>query len=169
MSNFDDPSQTADYCSASVRIRPYEEEDWPDLCRIHDAARLQELGVSVGIAAFQTLEEVGVSEGLFDGVVEVGLIENKIVGFVAYTPNELTWLYVDPALQRRGYGRCLLRHALVQGDVVVTTEALVGNDNALNLYLSEGFEIEERREGTLSGNPAFRAAANILKRVRPQT
>ncbi len=149
-----------------MQIRPYQEGDWADLCRVHDAARLQELAASVGIDAFQTLEEVGVSEGLFDGVVEVGLVDGAIVGFVGYTPNELTWLYVDPALQGRGYGRELLRHALANSDMVMTTEALIGNDHALNLYLSEGFEIQECREGTLSGNPAFPAAANILKRVK---
>jgi ribosomal protein S18 acetylase RimI-like enzyme len=166
MSDLDDPPQMSPKNAASMLIRPYQDEDWSDLCVIHDAARLQELAASVGVEAFQTLEEVGVSEGLFDGVVEVGLIEGKIVGFVAYTPDELTWLYVDPALQGRGYGRWLLRHALAQGDAEMTTEALIGNNNALGLYLSEGFEIQECREGILSGNPAFPAAANILKRTR---
>jgi ribosomal protein S18 acetylase RimI-like enzyme len=166
MSDLGDPSQSSAQSAASMLIRPYRDEDWPNLCVIHDAARMQELGASVGVEAFQTLEEVGVSEGLFDGVVEVGLIDDNIVGFVAYTPDELTWLYVDPALQGRGYGRWLLRHALAQGDAEMTTEALIGNDSALGLYLSEGFEIQECREGTLSGNPAFRAAANILKRIR---
>ena len=150
----------------TLLIRPYREEDWCSLCSVHDAARLQELGASIGIAAFQTLEEVGVSEGLFDGTVAVGVVNERIVGFVAYTAEELTWLYVDPASQGNGYGRLLLRHALAQSNGEMTTEALVGNDIAVGLYLSEGFEIQEIRQGRLSGNPSFPAAAHILKRTK---
>lgn len=39
-----------------MHIRPYFPSDWPRLCTIHDAARLDELRLSVGEAAFLTLE-----------------------------------------------------------------------------------------------------------------
>lgn len=160
-------SSNPDPSLAALVIRPYQDQDWAALCRVHDAARMQELAASVGTSAFQTLEEVGVSEGLFDGVVEVGLVGDTIVGFVGYLPDELTWLYVDPAVQGQGHGRALLRRALAEATGEMTTEALVGNDAALQLYLSEGFAIIERREGKLSGNPDFPAAAHILKWIRP--
>jgi hypothetical protein len=40
-----------------VTIRPYEAADWSRLCAIHDAARLDELRHSAGLAAFLTLEQ----------------------------------------------------------------------------------------------------------------
>jgi hypothetical protein len=39
----------------SIKIRAYADTDWPELSRIHDAARLDELRDSVGIDAFLTL------------------------------------------------------------------------------------------------------------------
>lgn len=150
----------------ALRIRPYEAGDWSAVCDVHDKARLQELSASVGVEAFQPLEEVGVSEGLFDGAVDVGLAADIVVGFVGYLDDELTWLYVDPAHQGSGHGRTLLRHALAKAGPSIRTEVLVGNDVALSLYLSEGFTIVERREGRLSGNAAFPAAAHLLIRTR---
>jgi ribosomal protein S18 acetylase RimI-like enzyme len=154
---------------ATWAVRAYHPADWPELCRIHDAARRQELAASVGEAAFQPLEEVGVSEGLFDGAVVVGIVGTRIVGFAAFTPGELTWLYVDPARQGEGHGRALLRHVLAghEAGPEVSTEVLVGNDVALQLYRSEGFAIVAQKSGRLSGNDAFAASAFLLRWVQP--
>lgn len=150
----------------ALRIRPYEPSDWDAVCDLHDKARLQELAASVGTEAFRPLVEVGISEGLFEGAVDVGVIADAVVGFVAHLDDELTWLYVDPAYQGRGYGRALLRHALAKAGPIVRTEVLVGNDVALDLYLGEGFTIVERREGRLSGDGDVPAAGFILIRTR---
>ena len=78
-----------------INIRPYESADWPRLCEIHDAARLDELGLTVGTDAFLTLEQTADNEGLFEGKLFVADVDNVVRGFVAYSKEELTWLYVD--------------------------------------------------------------------------
>ena len=144
-------------------LRPYLDADWPDLCRVHDAARMRELGLSVGEAAFRTLAETAEAEGLFDGALVVLAARDAIRGFVAFTTDELTWLYVDPAHDRRGYGRRLLRHAIERAGPVFKTQVLEGNAPALALYLSEGFQITERKSGSLVGAEAFPAVGLLLE------
>lgn len=148
----------------SLVIRPYRSEDWPRLCEIHDAARLDELRLSVGLEAFLTLEQAAPGEGLFDGRLDVAEIDGQVAGFVAYTGDYVTWLYVDPARYRSGIGRTLLRHAVANGGPVMGTSMLEGNEPALQLYLSEGFVITERREGKLAGNESFPAVGYELER-----
>jgi hypothetical protein len=47
----------------------------------------------------------------------------------------------------------------------VTTEVLVGNEPALNLYLSEGFRVLRRVDGKLTGNEIFAASGYVLQRT----
>lgn len=150
--------------SLSIRIREYRPADWQQLCRIHDAARKHELAASVGTAAFLSLEQTAHSEGLFDGQLDVAEVDTTVRGFVAYDADEVTWLYVDPAMYRRGIGRALLKHALATMKGEVQTQVLEGNERALALYLGEGFEIAARKHGHLVGNEGFAAAAWLLRR-----
>lgn len=145
-------------------LRCYRDADWPELCRIHDAARMHELRFSVGEAAFLSLEETAHSEGLFDGALVVLERKGAVCGFVAFTSEELTWLYVDPAHYRKGYGRQLLRHAIEQAGPIFKTQVLEGNAPALTLYLSEGFEVTARKSGSLVGNESFPAVGLMLER-----
>jgi ribosomal protein S18 acetylase RimI-like enzyme len=160
-----------------VKLRAYVASDWPALCAIHDLARLDELRHSAGLAAFLSLQQTAQSEGLFDGALVVAEdaddgaedaepILGPVVGFVAFTADALTWLYVAPSHYRRGIGRALLRHAIDHAGDVFGTEVLDGNDPALALYLSEGFVVIEHRRGKLEGNEAFAAAGLILERRR---
>jgi ribosomal protein S18 acetylase RimI-like enzyme len=149
-----------------ITIRPYIPADWPKLCAIHDAARLDELRLSVGSGAFLPLEQTAESEGLFLGRLDVAEQDGQIVGFVAYTPTDLTWLYVVPKSYRTGIGRVLLRHAIANAGPVFRTEVLEGNQPATALYLSEGFRVIERKTGRLEGNEAFAATGLILERHR---
>lgn len=147
----------------TTAIRPYNATDWPFICRIHDAARLFELRNTVGIAAFLTLEETAEPEGLFDAQLDVLEIEDSVVGFVAYSADELTWLYVDPLHFGKGFGRQLLRHAIKNSGPVFRTEVLEGNQAATNLYFREGFTLIRRIEGKLTGNEIFPAVGLYLE------
>jgi GNAT superfamily N-acetyltransferase len=150
----------------AMLIRPYTDLDWPDLCRIHDAARLDELRLSVGLDAFLTLEQTADAEGLFDAQLDVLEVDGQVLGFVAYSDHELTWLYVTPDAYGKGYGRALLRHAITKAGPVFATEVLEGNVPATTLYLSEGFELIERKAGRLVGNEGFAAVGLNLERRR---
>lgn len=151
----------------TIRIRPYASHDWDFLAHIHDRARLDELRLSVGLNAFRTLAQTAQGEGLFDGQLYVAEQDERIVGFIAADEGEITWLYVDPDHYRQGVGRALLRHVLITAKGGMSTSVLDGNDPALQLYLSEGFEIIETREGTLQGLDGVRARGHILARRFP--
>ncbi|RPI32650.1 MAG: GNAT family N-acetyltransferase [Actinomycetota bacterium] len=146
-----------------LTIRPYASEDWPRLCAIHDAARRDELSAAGLTDAFLTLEQTYENEALFAGEVAVAELGGEVVGFVAYTTDEVTWLYVDPRRSRRGAGRALLRHALTATRGAISTEVLVGNEAALALYLSEGFRVARAVDGRLVGNEAYPASGYVLE------
>ena len=149
--------------SRAIIIRPYHATDWPRLCEIHDAARLDELRLTVGEAAFLSLDQAAESEGLFDGRGAVAVLDERVWGFVAFTDSELNWLYVDPDSYRRGIGRALLHHAIENAGLTLTLEVLEGNGPALQLYGSEGFQVLRRVDGALYGNEEFRAAGFVLE------
>lgn len=157
------PLMNEDQDMANICIRPYATSDWERLCEIHDAARYDELRLTVGEEAFLSLEQTAESEGLFEGDLFVAEVDGRVRGFVAYTTEELTWLYSDPQIYRQGIGRALLRHALAHTNPGVRTEVLEGNEPALSLYLSEGFEITKRVEGNLEGKEAYQAVGYIME------
>lgn len=146
-------------------LRPYAPHDWTRLCEIHDLARLDELRAAGLEAAYLTLAQTAEDEGLFDGAVTVAAVDGEVQGFAATCDGELTWLYVHPAVQRRGIGRALLRHAIGARAGALRAEVLVGNAPALQLYLSEGFAIDERIDGRLAGNARFAASGYRLRRA----
>ncbi len=148
-----------------INVRPYEPTDWPRLCEIHDASRLDELRLTVGTDAFLNLEQTAKNEGLFDGQLFVAEVEAAVQGFVAYSDEELTWLYVDPQFYRQGVGCALIQHAVAHSSPAMTIELLEGNTPALRLYLSAGFKVIKRIEGKLEGNETFAAVGLVLKRV----
>lgn len=148
-----------------MKLRPYRESDWPRLCEIHDAARMHELSASNLTDAFLTLEQTAKNEGLFDGAIVVAEIQGAVQGFAAFSDNELTWLYCHPALYRQGIGRALLKHVIAACGGTLSTEVLVGNEAALNLYLSEGFEVLRISAGKLAGNETFSASGYVMKRT----
>jgi ribosomal protein S18 acetylase RimI-like enzyme len=147
-----------------MSIRPYTAADWEQLCAVHDAARKDELAASGLPAAYLTLEQTAENEGLFAGQVWVYETQGTVRGFVAFADHELTWLYVHPQSYRLGIGRALLQHAITACGGNLSTEVLVGNESALQLYLSEGFRIDQRVDGKLAGNESFAASGYVLQR-----
>ena len=145
-----------------MEIREYGDEDWDSIAAIHDTARLEELRLTVGEDAFLTLEETADSEGLFDDELWIAVEEDRPIGFVAFDPDEITWLYVDPTRSRTGIGRALLRHALSRCSRPVEVSVLEGNDPAIALYESEGFEITDTKTGALTGNESFKATGHTM-------
>ncbi|MEM6424563.1 MAG: GNAT family N-acetyltransferase [Cyanobacteria bacterium P01_D01_bin.128] len=82
---------------------------------------------------------------------------------MAYSDAELTWLYVNPQVYKKGVGRLLVRHAIADSTSAMELEVLEGNTPALKLYFSEGFKIIKRTEGKLVGNEGFAASGLVLR------
>ncbi len=149
--------------SSMLKIRIYEDRDWKRLCEIHDAARMDELRGSVDLAAFLTLEETAENEGLFDDELYVAVSEKQVVGFVAFSSDEINWLYTDPNHYKKGIGNALLNFALERCEDKVEVSVLSGNKPAIQLYLKAGFKIIEKKTGKLVGNEAFDAEGFIME------
>lgn len=150
--------------SNNITIRPYRQEDWTRIAEIHDAARINELRLAGLEAAFLPLEIAAEREELFAYTVIVAERDGMVLGFAAYTEEELAWLYVDPAAVRKGIGsrlvRCFLESTAVRP---LTIEVLAGNAPALALYQSLGFSVKDTQTGSMPGNETFRVTAHILE------
>lgn len=145
----------------SIVIRAYEDRDWADISRIHDAARLDELGGAGLLEAYLSLADTYENEGLFDDDVWVAELDGEVAGFLAGSEGEITWAYVDPALYRRGVGRALVEHVLRRATGPVELEVLEGN-SARAFYESVGFVWDSTTTGKLAGNESFQATGHTL-------
>lgn len=138
-----------------VNLRSYTPADWPDLCRIHDLARVQELARGdVDAAAFRSMEVAAEGDEFFVSETLVACIGDEVVGFVSWNGSYITWLYVDPAHQRRGVGRRLLDEAIRRIGPEAWTSMIAGNEAALELYRKAGMEVVSSRVGNVEGYPA---------------
>ena len=147
----------------TLDIREYQRDDWPRLCAIHDAARQNELKLAGLPQAFLPLAVAAAREGLFDYDLRVAQLGGEVAGFVAYLPDELGWLYVDPLMARRGVGRALTRYVLDNTRKrPLSVEVLGGNFPARRLYESCGFCFIESLNGQMPGNELFAVSADVL-------
>jgi ribosomal protein S18 acetylase RimI-like enzyme len=143
-----------------ILIRPYKEQDWNRIEEIHDEARKIELNLAGLDDAFIPLVEAAESEGLFDYDVCVALANDHVVGFAAYSEDELAWLYVDPSCMRQGIGKSLIKYAIQHiAHRPIELEVLVGNEPAVRLYESLGFKLIKTISGVMPGNEFF--AVNV--------
>lgn len=95
-----------------LEIREYHEVDFDRLCQIHDQARKRELEAANLSEAFKSLKIAAYEEDLFSYNIYVGQKDKKVIGFVAFSDDELAWLYVDPSFQKQGVGSKLIEFPL---------------------------------------------------------
>lgn len=95
-----------------LEIREYHEVDFDRLCQIHDQARKRELEAANLSEAFKSLKIAAYEEDLFSYNIYVGQKDKKVIGFVAFSDDELAWLYVDPSFQKQGVGSKLIEFSL---------------------------------------------------------
>jgi len=146
-----------------MNIRPYTAEDWDRVRQIHDAARRDEL-VAAGLEeAYLTLEQTAENEGFHDYAIRVAVVGGQVIGFVAFTGEELAWLYVDPDAYGQGVGTSLIRAALLETRAPMTAEVLDGNAAAIAVYRKAGFQIVGSEQGVMPGNESFRVSVSVLR------
>jgi GNAT superfamily N-acetyltransferase len=146
-----------------MNIRPYTADDWLRVCQIHDAARRDELAAANLEAAFLTLEQTAENEDFHGYTIRVAEVGGTVVGFVAFTNEELAWLYVDPSKYGMGIGTSLIRAALAETKAPLGAEVLDGNDAAVTAYRKSGFEIVGNDRGRMPGNESFTVSVTVLR------
>ncbi len=146
-----------------MNIRPYTVTDWHRVCEIHDAARRDELAAARLGDAFLTLAETADNEGFLEYAIRVAERNGAVLGFVAFTPEELAWLYVDPDCYGEGIGSALIQTALRETAAPLTAEVLDGNVAALATYRKAGFVETGRAQGRMPGNECFAVSVSVLR------
>lgn len=136
-----------------IAIRPFQAEDWDALCRIHDAARPDELKGSCDPRAFVALKDEPEAEELRRSTILVAEDDEEVVGFSAVEDDFLGWLYVHPDHYRKGVGRKLLQDSLRLVPGEAWTVVLAGNTPAIALYRSERFDEVARFDSDNEGYP----------------
>ena len=151
-----------------ITIRPYTPADYTSISRIHDAARKIELSLARLDDAFLPFSVAAEREDFFDYPhIDVAELNDQVVGFCAYTEEELAWLYVSPALHRRGIGSALVRAALRSEPGISEIEVLFGNEPAKRLYETFGFREEKLVHGVMPGNESFAVTVYSMHRTLP--
>lgn len=102
-----------------------------------------------------------IEEDLFSYNIYVAETKEKVVGFVAFSDDELAWLYVDPSFQKQGIGSKLIEFSLTKMKRPAYLEVLTGNP-AKNLYVHKGFEFLKHESGKMPGNEAFHVEVDLL-------
>ena len=140
----------------TIHIRPYEASDYHELCLIHDAARKIELSLASLDDAFLPFSVASQREDFFEYPnIDVAIMDGKIVGFSAYTDEELAWLYVSTDKMRQKIGSAMVARALEMEPEINAIEVLVGNEPARKLYASFGFSVRNIAGGVMPGNESF--------------
>ena len=148
-----------------ITIRPYEATDYEALSQVHDAARKIELHLAGLDEAFLPFTVAAEREDFFEYPhIDVALWGSSLLGFCAYTEEELAWLYVAPEHHRQGIGKGLVENALKTAPGIADIEVLVGNEPAKRLYEAFGFLQKEIAEGAMPGNEAFAVKVYCMRR-----
>jgi GNAT superfamily N-acetyltransferase len=146
-----------------MNIRPYTTDDWGRVCEIHDAARRDELAAAGLSDAYLTLAETAENEGFDEYEILVAERDENLLGFVAFTPEELAWLYVDPRFYRTGIGTALIEAVLRETASPLSAEVLDGNNAAITVYKKAGFVEVGHSHGQLPGNESFAVSVTELR------
>lgn len=142
-----------DQLQLMLTYRQYQESDWMAICQIHDRARPDELRGSCDPRAFVPIELDKEVEDLKTSKKFVACDDERVVGFVGVDNKYLAWLYIDPSHYGRGIGRELLRIGIREIGDGAWTIVLDGNQKAISLYESEGFQEARRFESDNAGYP----------------
>ncbi|MCM3781871.1 GNAT family N-acetyltransferase [Neobacillus mesonae] len=76
--------------------------------------------------------------------IDLAIIDEKVVGMIAYSKTEISQLYIHIDYQGNGIGQTLLNKAKAQASGNLTVYTFEVNKNARKFYEKNGFEIMGR-------------------------
>ncbi len=150
----------------TITVRPYSPSDYECISQIHDAARKIELSLASLDEAFLPFSVAAEREGFFGYPhIDVAIVNNQVVGFCAYTDEELAWLYISPDKLRQKVGSALVESALRTETNMREIEVLCGNEPAKQLYEKFNFRTEKIVRGVMPGNESFPVKVYCMHRM----
>lgn len=145
-----------------VNVRPYRNEDWPDVCEIYDLSKPEELAGVVAPEAICALDSDPSMKTLFgQSTIWVADLESRPVGFVGTRGSVITWLFVHPGFRRSGVAGTLLRQVLGSLERPVALNVASSNTGGRALYEQFGFRVEREFMGHFQGTPCSVATLNL--------
>ncbi|MBE9142614.1 GNAT family N-acetyltransferase [Planktothrix mougeotii] len=137
-----------------IKIRPYLDQDWPLICRVHDRAQPAEFLGSCDLRAMTPLAHNPNGNQICYVYDKFVACKGKtIVGFVAIDRNCIALLYIDPDYQNQGIGKRLLNLALKLIGSPAYTIVMAGNQRAIAFYQKAGFQEIGSFKSHVSGYP----------------
>jgi ribosomal protein S18 acetylase RimI-like enzyme len=137
-----------------MNIRPYHPNDLDVVRDIWTRAKPAEFRGKGDLRAILPFDEDECVQKLFhSSKIFVGVVADRIVGFVGFKGDVITWLFVDPDCYRNGHGSALLSFILSRMGPAVRLNVGAGNTAAIELYEKHGFTVTRRFEGNHNGFP----------------
>ncbi|MGK6352294.1 N-acetyltransferase family protein [Parapedobacter sp. DT-150] len=135
-----------------MNIRAYEKKDWDSILAIFSKAKPDEFRGETAIMDIVPLEDdQDLMNAFEDSDVYVAEKDHRVVGFVGYSGQLISFLFVDPHHYRQGIGSGLLKHILRRIDGRAWLLVLKSNQPAINLYTKLGFVVLEEFIGKYTG------------------
>lgn len=123
-----------------MKIKPYNEQYFDQLCTVMDKARMQELKSENLEQVFMSLRDAPYLDYLLSCRIYIALENDNLMGFVGFKPGRLEFIYVDPAKQGKGVATELMKKALAELMQPVKLDVFTNNRQAKSLYKKFGFK-----------------------------
>lgn len=138
--------------SQQINIRLYREQDWEVILDIFNRAKPDEVKGSVEIEDIVPLDkDQGLLISFKNSIIYVADFNNKVIGYVGYHNNLISFLFTDPEYYRNGLGTKLLEYVLPLIGEKAWLLVAKNNNPAIELYKKHGFKIANEYTGKYNG------------------
>ena len=134
-----------------MRVRPFNEADLAEVCRIYADAKRDELAYEGRVIDVVPLEEDAVILAAFRESDVIVYDDGGVVGFAAMFDGQLRALFVHGEARGRGVGHALLNAALARTPDGLSLHVAESNLNARQFYERSGFAATGRADRHYNG------------------
>ena len=134
-----------------MRVRPFNEADLAEVCRIYADAKRDELAYEGRVIDVVPLEEDAVILAAFRESDVIVYDDGGVVGFAAMFDGQLRALFVHGEARGRGVGHALLNAALARTPDGLSLHVAESNLNARQFYERSGFAVTGRADRHYNG------------------
>jgi len=144
-------SELAASAPPAMRVRPFNEADLAEVCRIYADAKRDELAYEGRVIDVVPLEEDAVILAAFRESDVIVYDDGGVVGFAAMFDGQLRALFVHGEARGRGVGHALLNAALARTPDGLSLHVAESNLNARQFYERSGFAVTGRADRHYNG------------------